>query len=715
MGNRLPDPTPTSPHRPRRPARAARSGALAALLAAALLGPGCASEPELFRPPAPRDLLTDTSDDGSLLDGLSHPDPEVRRVAVLALARLPADDRLGALLAASQTEVKDDVVAAMCFAVGQWGDPSSWSFLVEKAQHEDAAVRAAAVTGLGRMGDDSLTPRVVQALDDPVPAVRQAAALALHRLDARRYDHRRRATEGQLKTRDAALAQAALQDDDLGVRWRAAYTLSELPERPGLATVLGRCARDESSALSRLFALRGLGALHARGGTDALPVARRSLLDEDARVEVEAARILGRHGLLEESLALTADPSAQVRMVALDGMRRRVIGAERPFDQDLAPEVRVHLRRHFEERIAADPSPMVRRELRATLAVLGARQPEDERHIVRDPETGEPLDVVGQALGDPAADLAASGENALLELETSEDRRDRARAARLLADGDLEDPALLERLLADPVPDVVGTALGTFAGLDAVGMTHVRGHLIEALEHEDPAIRGSAASVAAPLVSAGEAPPWLVGAVSQALEDSKSYELEEARAQLAGALDLPTLDPVPPETTPTAPLLDRLLAERRRAQQDPTPEVLLETTRGDVRLVLDRVTAPRHVESFLELCETGYYDGLDFHRVVPNFVVQGLDPRHDGWGVAGRRVPDEFSARPYLTGTVGMPHAGSPHTGGCQIFITHLPTPHLDGGYTVFGRVEEGLDVVAALEIGDQVLSARRTDLDPDA
>ena len=74
----------------------------------------------------------------------------------------------------------------------------------------------------------------------------------------------------------------------------------------------------------------------------------------------------------------------------------------------------------------------------------------------------------------------------------------------------------------------------------------------------------------------------------------------------------------------------------------------------------------------------------------------------------GRRLPDEFSPRPYLTGTLGMPNAGEPHTGGCQIFLTHLPTPHLDGHYTVFGALVEGLDVLQRLEIGDVARSVRR-------
>ena len=165
---------------------------------------------------------------------------------------------------------------------------------------------------------------------------------------------------------------------------------------------------------------------------------------------------------------------------------------------------------------------------------------------------------------------------------------------------------------------------------------------------------------------------------------------------------------------------DRAGAELGLADEDLDPRPAVASTlvrgfadRGSVLVVLDRVEAPRHVASFLELARARFYDGLDLHRVVPGFVVQGLDPRGDGWGTGGRRLPDEVNPSPYLTGTLGMPNAGEPHTGGCQVFFTHLPTPHLDGGYTVFGRVLDGLDVVQRLEIGDRVRRVRRLDTPP--
>jgi cyclophilin family peptidyl-prolyl cis-trans isomerase len=136
------------------------------------------------------------------------------------------------------------------------------------------------------------------------------------------------------------------------------------------------------------------------------------------------------------------------------------------------------------------------------------------------------------------------------------------------------------------------------------------------------------------------------------------------------------------------------------------PVVVLETSKGEIRIRCLADEAPIHVASFVELVGQGYYDGLIWHRVVSNFVIQGGDPRGDGWGGAGYTLRDEINRVRYGRGAVGMPKAGK-DTGGGQIFITHIPTPHLDGNYTVFGQVVEGLDVVDRIEVGDAIVRAR--------
>ena len=107
----------------------------------------------------------------------------------------------------------------------------------------------------------------------------------------------------------------------------------------------------------------------------------------------------------------------------------------------------------------------------------------------------------------------------------------------------------------------------------------------------------------------------------------------------------------------------------------------------------------------MKLVKSGFYDGLTWHRVVSNFVVQGGDPRGDGWGDAGYSVRDEINPLRFDRGTVGMPKAGR-DTGGCQIFISLIPTPHLDGLYTAFGQVVSGMEIVDRLEVSDRIVTA---------
>ena len=117
--------------------------------------------------------------------------------------------------------------------------------------------------------------------------------------------------------------------------------------------------------------------------------------------------------------------------------------------------------------------------------------------------------------------------------------------------------------------------------------------------------------------------------------------------------------------------------------------------------------APVHVHNFLELVRADYYDGLIFHRVVPDFVIQGGDYRGDGNGGKawnGRALPQEFTTRRYVRGSLGMPRNEDPDSGGSQIFVTHRPTPHLDGRYTIFGELRAGGEVLDAVQVGDRIL-----------
>jgi cyclophilin family peptidyl-prolyl cis-trans isomerase len=136
-------------------------------------------------------------------------------------------------------------------------------------------------------------------------------------------------------------------------------------------------------------------------------------------------------------------------------------------------------------------------------------------------------------------------------------------------------------------------------------------------------------------------------------------------------------------------------------------QAYIETDRGTIQIELAVLDAPLTVENFVALARKGFFDGLSVHRVVPNFVVQDGDPRGDGEGGPGYSIRDELNERPYLRGTVGMALDPWPDTGGSQYFITHSPQPHLDGRYTVFGRVIAGMDVVDKIQQWDVIRRVR--------
>ena len=132
----------------------------------------------------------------------------------------------------------------------------------------------------------------------------------------------------------------------------------------------------------------------------------------------------------------------------------------------------------------------------------------------------------------------------------------------------------------------------------------------------------------------------------------------------------------------------------------------METSKGTIEIELFAKDAPKTVNNFVFLARDGFYDGVTFHRVIPNFMIQGGDPTGSGRGGPGYKFEDETRTNPnkHGTGSLSMANAG-PNTNGSQFFITHSPQPHLDGKHTVFGKVTRGMEVVNAIRQGDVITS----------
>ncbi len=156
--------------------------------------------------------------------------------------------------------------------------------------------------------------------------------------------------------------------------------------------------------------------------------------------------------------------------------------------------------------------------------------------------------------------------------------------------------------------------------------------------------------------------------------------------------DAPTSSAIP---TPTSKKYD----SRPEVTIDPDKKyvAIVETVKGTFRIELRPDLAIQTVNSFIFLAREGYYDGVTFHRVIPGFMAQGGDPSGTGSGDPGYTLPAEFSDVPYERGVVGMARTTDPNSGGSQFFITYTDQPNLNGQYTVFGKVVEGMKVVNAL------------------
>ena len=142
-------------------------------------------------------------------------------------------------------------------------------------------------------------------------------------------------------------------------------------------------------------------------------------------------------------------------------------------------------------------------------------------------------------------------------------------------------------------------------------------------------------------------------------------------------------------------------AEEPEDKMEPKTVAVLHTSLGDITLGFYPDLAPDHVANFLDLAGTGFYDGTTFHRVIPGFMIQGGDPlskdddpRNDGTGNGPRRLKAEFSSTPHKRGIVSAARGQDPNSASCQFFIVQTDSTFLDGKYSVFGYVIEGMDVV---------------------
>jgi cyclophilin family peptidyl-prolyl cis-trans isomerase/HEAT repeat protein len=636
------------------------------------------------------------------------PDLAVRDLDVRALLLLEVDRQQFEPMTVQQAlQGGPELREALAEALGRIPDRQGRSPLVGLLLDDTTAVRRAAAFSLGLLGDPDAKEPLLQAVRDPD---RETGVLAVEAL-------------GRLKVPVVEVAENLLQ----------------LSEEERWARLLPYLFRFHEERLVTL-AERGLAVpdreLHARAAfalarepfPAAAPLLRKLLADPDPRVRAWAARGVGLVGGAEDLAALrpllddpAAGPAGPV-IQALRAAKKLIEAGKGTAPGDWAPRLTA---------LASDPRPGVR----VTALEAAGAWPLDrpEAKALGDAVAARAAAGRGRESGVALIALAAGRHPRAAELVTaavaSSEADLRARAAE--AAGILQNSELLARLGADPAPAVKAAAAearltlaeaapdkGASVALQLLADPDegVRANVFNWLgshpvlggeplsEPFDKALAGNNDEVAqaalGALTARAKAVPGETSGVVFLLGKaaaSRNYVLRrDAGAKLA-ELGRPAPPLIPLETGRS---LDDYQDIVRRTRRPRTVEV--RTARGALRLRLDCPRAPLTCLSFLQLAGQGFFNGLTFHRVVPDFVIQGGDPRGDGFGGPGYDLRDEINRLRYVRGTVGMALSG-PGTGGSQFFIALSEQPHLDGGYTAFGQVVAGEEILDALEGGDRI------------
>jgi cyclophilin family peptidyl-prolyl cis-trans isomerase/HEAT repeat protein len=615
-------------------------------------------------------------------------------------AREPDSATLSAALSSGARATR----AAGVLAIGQTRAASWVPSLRELLNDADTAVAATAAFALGLMRDSASIHHLRDALGRPAAGAEAAWALG------QMGDRARSAVTGALSSGnlpEAAIGElllaasllrpvpnevdAYLRHSSDEVRWRAAYAYARRFSPNGVRGLAAR--HDDPSPRVRSFVARGLSAMAA--GDSLAGVATTVLMqlvsDPHPHVRINAVRALASFGppAADAILALARDGDANVRVASASAAGNVLGGRRAAWEIMWAADTQFSYRRAVLVAAAQGGTELpaltgwralsLHHRMAAAEAAGGLRDHMRRWAAVEPLTSDEDARVRAAALGA----LAASGGDTLPRVR----QLLRTRAA----EGSVWERAVAAGALAErPQPADVPYVLRAFhaAGADSVSdaRTAVLRHIVSfwasdssRLSADDRArIRGLPEPAGDPVARAtvGGRPPFEGWRTAPGTARALDWYQNRVR-------DL---------------VMPAVAGEQARA--------VMETERGRIVLELYGADAPLTVYNFMSLARTGFYDGLVFHRLIPNFVAQDGDPTGSGSGGPGYVIRDELNRRRYVRGALGMALSG-PDTGGSQYFITHSPQPHLDGGYTVFGRVVSGFDVLDMLVQGDRIVSIR--------
>jgi cyclophilin family peptidyl-prolyl cis-trans isomerase/HEAT repeat protein len=583
------------------------------------------------------------------------------------------------------------VRAKAALAAGRLRDPAAGPYLAALLRDTEAPVRRAAAFASGISGDPHLVKPLAVSLTDPDDGTATQAAEAL----------------GRLGGDEATAALLSVLDGETAPRSAAARALFRAPDP-------ARAARLASLALSDDLPLRRacVYALARKPIPAALPALRRSLADPDARIAALCARgvgILDDRDSIPSLVRLASGPDSSAAIQAL--LAFRTFGRKAPVPEEacVAARARVSDRNAGISTTALGALAGCRDEASTALlhAAVASGGPRGEEALGA---------LVAHGLTSLPAEAALSGSLELrLGAADAIGRLPREAAVSLAA-----------KLLRDDAPRVRAAAVSALPG-DAP-----RELLERALGDRDAAVRAAALEKGAP--RRDELPAAWDAAYAACLRETEPdftvTALEAAAALPKGGAELLKAR-VNDQDAVVRATARRLLIAKKGARREDFAEVPIATRhgfrdyeriarqanetaftaeiateRGSFTIALDAESAPITVETFLELSRRSFFDGTVIHRVVPDFVVQAGDPRGDGSGGPGFAIRDELNPLPYERGTVGMALSG-PDTGGSQFFVALSPQPHLEGSYTVFGKVVGDDAVLDRIEKDDRLVTFR--------
>lgn len=585
-----------------------------------------------------------------------------------AIVRVRAAQALGRLRVASAipqltvlaSDPDGDVRAAAAFALGQ--TPGAEAAIVKRWGVESSPpVRRLLAVALGKQAGPPAVDLLLDALDEP--GVAPGAAEGLGRLGTRKVEGA--ASERVLRSLTLHISPLPVGD----ARVLAAWAISRTPWTTGDRATLARMAEilhADPDPHVRAWVLRAWAGLSTP--EDRSRVLAGAAADAAPGVRIAATRAIGKQGMAGADVVLATllvdkDPGVRLEAIAAVGACPGVSGAGllTPAFASADPlEAAAALR----ALVAKDALPRPVAEYLSPSLFLPVRIAAAES--VEDPQV-----LIDLALHAKEAPLRSAAAGHLFERETT-------RTSDVLAVLAGADP-LIAQAAADWLkdhadPSIERPLLDRLKRGD-MDKAEVRS-FVSALARVYEAGRIARPAPDAKLVLA----PWL-----------GMSGLGEDAARVAAVVGLPA--PVRDHPDRRMPALSDVL-------QIVSARVF--TDKGEIRITLRPDEAPYTVWNFARLADEGYFNGVLFHRVVPDFVIQAGDPRGDGWGGPGWEIPDEINALPYDEGAVGMALSG-PDTGGSQWFITLSPQPHLEGTYTVFGHVAYGERAAVAVQQGARI------------